>query len=170
MGRLRARWLVILGLVALVGVLAVVALSRFRAPPPVVIVTPPPTPRLVVVATPVTPEIPAATPLPPQTRIAQPGTTLIDLDALAPPGQARDIMMMECGNCHSFVCIMRQQRTHGHWTMIRSLHVDRHWTMLDEDTLNTLFAYLESNFNENSQLPKIPDALKDQGCTTPAIR
>jgi hypothetical protein len=169
MGSLRARWLFVVGLVALVGVLVIVVLWRQQTPPPIVIVTPPPTPRLVIVATPVTPQV-SETPLPPQTRIARPGTTLIDLDALAPPGKARDIMMMECGNCHSFVCIMRQQRTLGHWSMIRSLHVDRHWTMLEEDNLNLLFSYLETNFNDHTQLPEIPDALKDQGCTTPAIR
>ncbi len=169
MGRFRSRWILVLGLIALVGAVLLIVFLRLQPPAPIAFVTPPPTPRLVVVATPVTPQIPS--PAAPQvTRVARAGTTLIDLDALAPPGKARDIMMMECGNCHSFVCIMRQQRTFGHWNMIRNLHVSRHWTMLDEESLNLLFSYLETNFNDHTQLPEIPDVLQDQGCTTPAIR
>ena len=170
MVKVRARWFILLVLIGLLAVLVVGALfTRLQNSPPVVVVTPPPTARLVVVETPVTPQV-KNTAQPQRTLVANPGVTWVDLDALSPPGRARDILVLECGNCHSFVCVMRGQRTMAHWGMIRAIHEDRNWTMLNKPDLDLLFNYLESNFNDHTAIPVLPEALKDQGCTTPAIR
>lgn len=123
--------------------------------------TPIPTPRQVFIPTPVTPE---------PTPTARPGTTRVNLDAMAPPGTGRDLLMMNCGNCHSFVCAFRGQRTLGHWELVLRMHKAEHWVYMDENELEFLFSYLEANFNDQKPVPEIPDVLADQGCTTPALR
>jgi hypothetical protein len=126
--------------------------------------TPFPTPRMVVVPTPVTPTRELETPTP------RPGTTKVDLDALAPPGRERDLLIMNCGNCHSFVCALRGQRTAGHWSLVKQFHQDQRWVVLDEFEYDLLFDYLKVNFNDENPVPELPPALEDQGCTTPALR
>ncbi len=39
-------------------------------------------------------------------------------------------------------------------------------TSLSEDDYGTLFAYLSQNFNDTKPEPKLPEQLRQQGCTT----
>lgn len=144
----------------------VLAVTRLTPPP-----SPPPpspaptreiTPRLILVPTPITRV--------PETSVPRPGTVKVDLDALAPPGLERDMLIFECSNCHPFVCALRGQRTQGHWQLVRLEHVERGWIDLSDRDMDLLFNYLESNFNDQKPEPVFPAALVDQGCTTPPLR
>lgn len=156
---LRWVWLLIAAAAVLVvAVIRIVPTPTPIRPTPTTIITP----RLVFIPTPVTPV--------PQKIVPRPGTTRVNLDALAPPGQARDMLIFQCSNCHPFVCAMRGQRTQGHWDLVRLTHVERGWVDMSDQDLDLLFGYLEANFNDKKPLPDIPPALADQGCTTPPLR
>jgi len=80
------------------------------------------------------------------------------------------MLILQCSNCHPFVCAFRGQRTSGHWDLVELTHVERGWIDLNQQDLELLFGYLESNFNDQKPEPVIPPALADQGCTTPPLR
>lgn len=119
-----------------------------------------PTPIPVFVAT---PETPTAQPT---SNEKSAGTTQVNLDALAPPGTARDSLIMYCGNCHSFVCAMLGQRTREHWEQVKLLHKNEHMVDMPSQDYDFLFLYLELNFNDQKPVPDLPPALQNQGCTT----
>ncbi len=167
--RRRVRWLaVLLAAVAVVAGILVLAVRPNAPLPPPALSTVFPT-RLVFIPTPVTPA-PLPTPRANRPSVNRPGTTWVDLDAIAPPGEERDMLIMECSNCHPFVCAVRGQRTVPHWEMVRLMHESRLWINLSERDSSLLFSYLESNFNDQKPMPDLPEALADQGCTTPALR
>lgn len=152
-----SRRLGILIAIALLGTGLISCFGESPTPTP----RPAPTPRLVAVST---PQTPVAQPF---TREPRPGTTLVNLDALAPPGTARDALILYCGNCHSFVCALGGQRTLEHWESVKSLHKTSRWVILPDRDYDFLFAYLEANFNDRKPVPDLPPALQGQGCTSP---
>lgn len=142
----------------------VIAVLACSGPAPLPTPTTFPTPRLVYIPTPETPTPQVDTP------VLRPGTTKVNLDEIAPPGRERDLLIMNCGNCHSFVCALRGQRTDAHWELVKLFHQERHWVVLPDQEYDLLFSYLKANFNESKPVPILPPALEDQGCTTPALR
>ena len=101
--------------------------------------------NILAVATP-TPAVAAsepATPTPePATLIGSVAFQRLDLDSFLPPGRGRDLLLMNCGSCHSFVCAVRGQRAVGHWENLKQQHTGRVLPGLPEEDYNTLFAYL----------------------------
>ncbi len=119
------------------------------------------------------PTAPRAQPTPTPTLAIGPAfgfTERVDLDAFAPRGRGRDLVIMNCDYCHSWVCAVRGQRTLDHWVMVEDVHLGRGWVILSDEEWNTLFMYLESNFNDREPEPKLPAALKDAGCTHSTYR
>ncbi len=89
----------------------------------------------------------------------------VNLDSVAPPGRARDLIVENCGTCHSFVCAFRGQRTVEHWQTIKQDMRDKVSQVSDQD-YDALFAYLEANFNDQKPEPNLPPALQQLGCSS----
>ena len=114
-----------------------------------------------------------STPTPTPTLAAGPEsgfTERVNLDEFAPRGRGRDLAIMNCDYCHSWVCAVRGQRTLDHWVMVEDVHRGRGWVILSEDDWDTLFAYLEINFNDQKPQPKLPSAFQQAGCTHSTLR
>jgi hypothetical protein len=116
--------------------------------------------------------LPAARP--PATTVRIPATTTfrpepagqkLDLDAFAPPGPERDLLVQNCGICHSFVCALRGQRTAEHWQAVRQ-NMRYKVGSLDDRAYDALFAYLAANFNDQKPEPVLPPEFQDLGCSS----
>ncbi len=89
----------------------------------------------------------------------------INMDAIFPPGEGRDLVLWNCMNCHTFVRIVTGHHSHSHgaegpghdthWDTHRILHRARLWR-LSEEELDVLYAYLKENFNDTKPEPKLP--------------
>ena len=97
-------------------------------------------------------------------------TEKVNLDDFAPPGPGRDLVIMNCDYCHSWVCAVRNQRTLDHWVLVENVHSERGWVILSDGDWRTLFNYLEQNFNDQKPEPALPPAFKDAGCTHSTFR
>lgn len=97
-------------------------------------------------------------------------TEKVNLDEFAPPGSGRDLVILNCDYCHSFVCAVRGQRTLDHWMLVEDVHRGRGWVILSDEDWDTLFSYLEQNFNDQKPEPKLPPALQQAGCTHSSFR
>ncbi len=93
----------------------------------------------------------------------QPGK--VDLDKFLAPGRGRDLLVENCGGCHTFVCAVIGQRTVGRWENLKLAHRRRVAALSDED-LNLLFAYLEANYNDAKPQPELPPELQGLGCNS----
>lgn len=97
-------------------------------------------------------------------------TEKVNLDAFAPPSRGRDLVIMNCDYCHSWVCAVRNQRTLDHWVLVENVHSGRGWVLLSDEDWRALFNYLEQNFNDRKPEPNLPPAFKDAGCTHSSYR
>jgi hypothetical protein len=97
-------------------------------------------------------------------------TERVNLDEIAPPGPGRDLVIMNCDYCHSWVCTVRGQRTLDHWVMVEDVHLGRGWVILPDQEWNTLFNYLEKNFNDQKPEPVLPPIFALAGCTHSTFR
>ncbi len=111
------------------------------------------------------PVLPTATVnLAPATSTPQPRLK-VNLDTFAPPSRARDLILENCGTCHSFVCAFRGQRTVEHWQTIKRDMRDKVSQLSDQD-YDTMFAYLEVNFNDQKPEPQLPPEFQQLGCSS----
>lgn len=109
--------------------------------------------------------IPTPTAVPLTARTATAPSQRINLDAIAPPGRERDLILQNCGNCHSFVCAFRGQRTVEHWETVKQDMRDKVTHLGDQD-YNAMFAYLEANFDDHKPEPNLPPELQELGCSS----
>ncbi len=86
------------------------------------------------------------------------------VDALLPAGPGRDLLLANCSSCHSFACAIRGQRNEGQWATLKSGHRENLSNVSDAD-YDTLFTYLETNFNNTKPEPDLPPSLKGVSCT-----
>jgi hypothetical protein len=115
-----------------------------------------------------TPEPPTATLEPPTAEVAdtpQSGGSI--LDQIFPPGslKERELVLYNCGSCHSWVCAVIGQRAPESWNSTKATHADR-VSGLSQDDLDMLFNFLAENFNDTKPEPNLPEELRSQGCTT----
>jgi hypothetical protein len=94
----------------------------------------------------------------------------VDLDSFAPPGEGRDLVIMNCDYCHSWICALRGQRTLDHWMAVEFNHMERRWVELPDHDWDVLFTYLEKNFNDQKPVPDFPPAFQQAGCTHSSLR
>jgi hypothetical protein len=89
------------------------------------------------------------------------------MDEIFPPGHEteRDLVIYTCGSCHAWVCAVIGQRPVEHWTTVQATHKDKA-SGLDDEEYTLLFDFLAENFNDTKPEPDLPEALRDQGCTT----
>lgn len=96
--------------------------------------------------------------------------TKLNLDAFTPPGPGRDLVIMNCDNCHPWVCAIRGQRTLAHWQYVEDFHRYNWQVVLPDDEWDPLFSYLEKNFNDQKPEPDLPPELQGFGCTLASLR
>jgi len=84
--------------------------------------------------------------------------------SIFPEGPGRELVVNNCGSCHSLVCAALGQRTAARWESIREDHRDK-LTATRAADLKLMFSYLAANFNETKPEPQVPAAMLQQGCT-----
>lgn len=90
-----------------------------------------------------------------QTPTSEPQHFKLNMDEIFPPGEGRDLVLMNCITCHGFVRIVRGQRDEARWEVVKNHHRERVIGLSDEE-FNLLFAYLVENFNSTKPVPKLP--------------
>ena len=83
---------------------------------------------------------------------------------LFPEGAGKALVLENCSACHAVACSAMGQRTNGRWDSLKEDHRDKASGLPEED-LDTLFAYLKDNFNEDMPEPMIPPHFLEGGCT-----
>jgi hypothetical protein len=115
-----------------------------------------PTPTLVPTLPPTaTPTMIPATPTTSATPVSSTQLKL-DLDAIFPAGMGRDLVLNDCTVCHTFLRIVVGQRSKDQWEYVKRDMRGRVNQLSDQD-VETLFDYLEVNFNETKRVPALPD-------------
>lgn len=97
-------------------------------------------------------------------------TEKVNLDEFSPPGIGRDLVIMNCDYCHSWICTLRGQRTLDHWMAVELNHKARRWVELSDEDWDVLFLYLERNFNDEKPVPNFPPVFQQAGCTHSSLR
>lgn len=80
----------------------------------------------------------------------------LDLDSIFPAGPGRDLVLNNCTICHTFLRIVVGQRTKDQWEYVRRDMRNKVSQLSDRD-VDTLFTYLEANFNDAKPVPDLPD-------------
>ncbi len=147
---------------ALAGAVFGVACSSGVAP--TIAPTPTMVPTLPPAAAPTQPATPTSTPAPPTVAATLVSNTQLklDLDAIFPPGNGRDLVLNNCTVCHTFLRFVVGQRTKDQWEYVRRDMRGKVSQLSDQD-VDTLFAYLEANFNETQPVPSLPDWFLETG-------
>jgi cytochrome c5 len=84
--------------------------------------------------------------------------TKVDIDAIFPAGEGRDLVLNNCQNCHTFVPIVVLQMDKEAWHRNSLDHRDR-VTTLSDDEFKTLYDYLATNFHPGRPVPPLPKEL-----------
>lgn len=82
----------------------------------------------------------------------------VDMDEIFPPGDGRDLVLNNCQNCHTWVPIVVLQMNEEEWARWARDHRPRVEALSDED-FDTLYDYLVENFNPDTPVPELPQAL-----------
>ncbi len=174
-----------IGLVATALLLAACVVPSVPAPTPALAEPPPTATPEPATSTPEpptpTPELPTSTPEPPtptpEPPTPEPTTATSSgggqsgatnfMDEIFPPGyeRERDLVIYTCGSCHAWACAVIGQRPVEHWKTVQANHKDKA-SGLDDEEYTLLFDFLAENFNDTKPEPDLPEALRDQGCTT----
>lgn len=86
--------------------------------------------------------------------------TKVDLDAIFPPGDGREVVLGSCQNCHTFVPIVILQMDKDAWRRNSLDHRERVATLSDEQFAQA-YAYLAEHFGPHRPVPQLPpDLLK----------
>ena len=75
---------------------------------------------------------------------------------------SRDATLTNCTSCHTFVPIVKAQKTPEQWHATMEAHRERVTTMNDEDYAQ-LEAFLAAHFNPENEPPTLPPALEALG-------
>jgi mono/diheme cytochrome c family protein len=82
----------------------------------------------------------------------------VDMDAIFPAGEGRELVMNNCQSCHTWVPIVVLQMQEDEWYRWSLEHRGRVPGMSDEE-YETLHRYLVTNFNPERPVPELPPAL-----------
>ncbi len=84
-------------------------------------------------------------------------TMKLDMNVIFPPGEGRDFVLDNClSSCHNWVPLM-QQKTKESWAILCKDHSIRHGVRLEMADYAALCTYLQTHFNPDKPLPKLPD-------------
>lgn len=88
----------------------------------------------------------------------------VDMDAIFPAGEGRELLLNNCQNCHTWVPIVVLQMNEQEWNRWAVEHRGRVSGIGDEE-FATLHRYLISNFNPDRPVPELPAALLESWTT-----
>ena len=77
------------------------------------------------------------------------------MNAIFPQGDGRELVLANCTACHGFVRIVLTERTRDEWATVKRSMAPK-VSALSDDQIDSLFAYLEANFNDTKPAPKLP--------------
>ena len=101
---------------------------------------------------------PAAAPIEAPVSTEKPGANTqrkLDMDAIFPRGEGRELVLDNCTGCHGFVRIVLTERTRDEWATVKRSMAPKVSALSDEQ-IDSLFTYLEGNFNDTKPAPKLP--------------
>lgn len=102
----------------------------------------------------------AQAPEPEESQAPQPQT----IADIFPEGEGRVLVLNNCAGCHAAACAAIGQRTPARWEALQDAHRE-HIPSMSEEDLETVFTYLQSNFDNTQPEPEIPQAFLQSGCT-----
>lgn len=88
----------------------------------------------------------------------------VDMDAIFPPGEGRDLVLGNCQSCHIWVPIVILQMNETEWARNKLEHRGRVEALGDED-FDTLYEYLTTTFTPDRPVPELPPALLEAWTT-----
>ena len=80
---------------------------------------------------------------------------------------ARNVLLNNCTSCHTFVPIVKAQKSDDAWTSLLDGHRERVLHMSEKD-FEILGEFLRAHFNETEPVPQLPPALEALGSNQPA--
>jgi len=84
--------------------------------------------------------------------------TRVDMNAIFPQGDGRDLVLNNCQNCHTFVPIVVLQMDAAGWTRSSVDHRAR-VSSLSDGEFERIYTYLKANFNPQRPVPRLPPEL-----------
>lgn len=97
-----------------------------------------------------------AEPDPPPAQASGPIT--LDMDAIFPPEEGRDLVLNNCQGCHVWVPIVILQMDESQWYRNSLEHRERVEGVTDEE-FEVLYDYLVSTFTPDRPIPELPESL-----------
>ncbi len=86
------------------------------------------------------------------------GPITLDMDAIFPPGEGRDLVLNNCQGCHVWVPIVILQMDESQWYRNSLDHRERVEGVSDEE-FEVLYDYLVSTFTPDRPVPELPESL-----------
>jgi hypothetical protein len=81
--------------------------------------------------------------------------------------EARDLILQNCTSCHTFVPIVKAQKSEQEWNATLATHRSRLPDVSDDDYAK-IRAYLIPHFNPQHPKPELPPALEQLGTGLPS--
>jgi len=81
--------------------------------------------------------------------------------------ESRNILLNNCTSCHTFVPIVKAQKSEDAWNSLLTAHRERVLHMSD-DEFKMLGDFLRSHYNETEPVPSLPPALEALSTNQPA--
>ena len=75
---------------------------------------------------------------------------------------ARDALLFNCTACHTFVPIVKAQKTEEEWAATFEVHQDR-LSDVPQEEIDLIHRYVVGHFNPDQPVPELPAALENQG-------
>jgi hypothetical protein len=103
-------------------------------------------------------------PVPAPTEAATPSSSneplRVDMDAIFPRGEGRELLLRDCTNCHSFVPMAIAQKSREDWESNALWHREQLPRVSDEE-YDAIYEYLIENFGPDHVVPELPQVLLD---------
>ena len=80
----------------------------------------------------------------------------LDMDAIFPQGEGRDLVLTHCIACHGITRMVLTQRTKERWNYVRQQMRPSVPNISDAEA-DAIFGYLEAHFSDSMPPPKLPD-------------
>ena len=92
------------------------------------------------------------------------GQMTVNMDAIFPQGEGREILLNNCQSCHTWVPVVVLGMNEDEWARWRQDHRARVPGIPDE-RFEILYDYLVTNFNPDTPVPDLPPALLESWTT-----
>lgn len=106
-------------------------------------------------------ERPAATTAAPAAVVPVAAPRPSNVSQIFPDAPEKELVMNNCAACHNVACSAIGQRSADRWQDLRKAHADR----VPGVDLDTLFAYLQTHFDDSKPAPDVPAEFLEGGCT-----